>query len=105
MELVKVVNNEIVVAEEIINEIVEFEKKALEMKLKQDELKKNIKEAMEEHGITKWTSPNEELEVTYRKPSTRTTLDSKRIKEELPDIFEEYSKTSNVSSSISIAVK
>ncbi len=105
MELVKVENGEILVAEEFITAIVEFEKKALEMKLKQDEFKANLKEIMETHEITKWESPNKEITVTYRKPSTRTTLDSKKLKEDMPDIFEEYSKTSNVSSSISLKVE
>ncbi len=104
-ELVKVENGEIVVAPEIINAIVEFEKKALEMKLKQEELKENLKQAMEDNGITKWISPNGELKVTYRSATTRTSLDSKKLKEELPDIYEEYSKTSEVASSISISVE
>lgn len=105
MTLVKVVNNEIVVAEELVREIVEFKKKALEIELKEKELKESLLEAMEKYGIVKWTSPNEELEVTYRKPSTRTTLDSKRLKEELSDIYEEYSKVSEVASSVTITVK
>ena len=104
-ELVKIENGEITVAQEIINAIVEFEKQSLEMKLKQDELKINLKKAMEENGITNWTSPNGELKVTYKKASTRTTVDSTRLKNELPDIYEEYSKTSDVSSSISIKVE
>jgi predicted phage-related endonuclease len=105
MELVKVENNEIIVAEEVVKEIVEFKKKALEIELKEKELKESLLEAMEKYGIVKWTSPNEELEVTYRKPSTRTILDSKRLKEELPDIYEEYSKVSEVASSVTITVK
>lgn len=105
MELVKIENNEIVVAEELVREIVEFKKKALEIELKEKELKESLLEAMEKYGIVKWTSPNEELEVTYRKPSTRTTLDSKRLKEELPDIYEEYSKVSEVASSVTITIK
>lgn len=105
MELVKVENGEIVVAQEIINAIVEFEKKALEMKLKQEELKENLKQAMEKNNVTKWKSPDGRLKVTYRSATTRTSLDSKKLKEELPDIYEEYSKTSEVASSISISVE
>lgn len=105
MELVKVVAGKIEIAEKIINEIVDFEKKALEMKLKQDELKQNLLEVMEENNIINWTSPNGNLKVSYRKPSTRTTVDSKRLKEELPDVYDEYSKTSEVSSSVSIKVE
>ena len=105
MKLVKVENGEIVVAQEIINAIVEFEKKALEMKLKQEELKENLKQAMEDNGITKWISPNGELKVVYKKAYTKTTVDSTRLKEELPDIYKKYSKTSKVASSISISVE
>ena len=105
MELVKFENGQIVVAQEIINAIVEFEKQALEMKLKQDELKQKLLEAMEENNITNWETPNGEIKVSYRKPSTRTTLDSKRLKEELPDIYEEYSKTTAVKSSIVMKVE
>ena len=43
--------------------------------------------------------------MTYKKPSQRTTIDSKRLKEEAPDIFEAYSKTSDVKESISISIK
>lgn len=104
MELVKVEKGELKVAEEIIKGIVEFEKQALEMKLKQDELKESLLKAMEENEITNWESPNGEITVSYRKPSTRTTLDSKKLKEDMPDIYEEYSKTSNVKSSITLKV-
>lgn len=104
-ELVKVEKGQIVVAEDIINSIVEFEKEALKMKLKQDELKENLKKVMEENGITKWESPNGEIKVTYRNASTRETLDSKRLKEDMPDIYEEYIKISDVSSSITLKVE
>ena len=105
MELVKFENGQIVVAQEIINAIVEFEKQALEMKLKQDELKQKLLEAMEENNITNWETPNGEIKVSYRKPSTRTTIDSTRLKNELPDIYEEYSKISKVKSSITMKVE
>jgi predicted phage-related endonuclease len=103
MELVKVENGEIVVAQEIINQIVEFEKEKLKMDLIQKELKEKLKEAMENNNVTKLEFG--ELKVSYRNASTRTSIDSKKLKEELPDIYDEYSKTSNVSSSISISVE
>ena len=105
IELVKVENGQVVVAQEIVNQIVNFKKEMLKMELLEKQLKEEIKEAMEKNGIAKWISPNEELEVTYRKPSTRTTLDSKKLKEELPDIYEEYSKVSEVASSVTITIK
>ncbi len=40
------------------------------------------------------------IKFEYRAGTTRTSLDTKRMKEELPDVYEEYSKTSNVSSTV-----
>jgi predicted phage-related endonuclease len=105
MELVKVENGQVVVAQEIVNQIVNFKKEMLKMELLENQLKEEIKEAMEKNGIVKWTSPNGELKVVYKKAYTKTTVDSTRLKEELPDIYEEYSKTSEVASSISISVE
>lgn len=102
-ELVKVNNGEITVAQEIVKQIVEFEKEKLKMDLIQKEVKEKLKEAMEQNNVVKLDLG--ELKVSYRSPSTRTTIDSKKLKEDLPDIYEEYSKTSNVSSSISMSVE
>ena len=41
----------------------------------------------------------------YVAPTTRTTIDSKKLKADHPDIAEAYSKTSNVSASVRITVK
>jgi predicted phage-related endonuclease len=103
MELVKVENGEIVVAQEIVNQIVNFKKEMLKMELLEKQLKEEIKEAMEKNNVTSLEFG--ELKIKYRSASTRTSIDSKRLKEELPDIYDEYSKISNVSSSISISVE
>lgn len=101
-ELVKVENGKIEVAKEIVQQIINLEKTKLEIELKEKEFRKALKEKMEECGITKWTTDG--LCATVTKATTRTTLDSKRLKEELPDIYDEYSKTSNVSSSIKLII-
>lgn len=104
MELVKVNNGEITVAEEVVNQIVEFHKEKLKMDLIEKNLKEKLKEAMEINKIFETVNLGE-LKISYRKASTRTTLDSKKLKEDMPDIFEEYSKTSNVKSSITLKVE
>lgn len=40
--------------------------------------------------------------LTYVSPSTRTTIDSKKLKEEEPELAKKYSKTSLVSATIKI---
>lgn len=105
MELIKYENNEIVMAEEIINKLKEFEKQKIQVELIQKQIKEDLKEAMEKYGITNWKTPDESIKAVYKKATVRTTIDSKRLKEELPDIAEEYSKTSEVSSSISLSIE
>lgn len=101
-EIVKVENGKIEVAKEVVKQIVEFQKVKLEMDLKEKELKKSLKEAMEQCGIKKWITDG--LCATIKDGTTRKSLDTKRLKEELPDVYEEYLKTSNVSSSITLTI-
>ena len=74
-------------------------------KLVEKELKESLLEAMKEHNITSWASIDGSIKAVYRAPSTRTTIDSARLKKELPDVAEEYSKTSNVKDSVSLTIE
>lgn len=66
-------------------------------------MKKKLQEAMEQHGIKSFE--NEHVKFLYVAPTTRTTIDSAKLKKDHPDIAEKYSKTSNVSASVRITVK
>ncbi|MDO5361948.1 MAG: hypothetical protein Q4F03_04780 [Eubacteriales bacterium] len=76
-------------------------------KKKLDEQEKLMKEkllhAMEEHGIKSFE--NAKVKFMYVAPSTRTSIDSAKLKKELPEVAEHYSKTSKVSASVRITVK
>lgn len=66
-------------------------------------MKQKLQEAMETYGVKSFETP--EVKFMYVAPTTRTTIDSKKLKADHPDIAEAYSKTSNVSASIRITVK
>lgn len=99
--LVEVKDNKISVAAETIKKLRKLEQTRLEAEMLMKELKEELIETMESNGITDGFETNG-LKVIYKKPSTRTTLDSKKVKEDLPEIFEKYSKTSDVKSSVSL---
>ena len=101
-ELVKIENGEITVAEEIVNKIIEFNKAKKEMEYQEKLLKDGLMEAMNTLGIKKFIING--LSATVKDGSTRTTIDTKRLKEECPDIYEAYSKTSEVKSSLILTV-
>lgn len=77
------------------------QKKALEEKEK--EVRKQLVDAMDAYGVKSFE--NDLLKVTYIAPTTKTTVDSKALKKDLPDTYAKYSKTSNVSASVRIALK
>lgn len=87
----------------ILQKLQDLEVKAKEIETEEKALKEDLLKAMETHGVKKWD--NDIMTVTYTAPTTRTSIDSTKLKKELPDIAEKYSKTSNVKSSIRIKLK
>lgn len=83
--------------------IAEFERMAKELKAKEDELKKAILKEMENKNLLKLDT--EELTISYIAPTERESLDSKTLRDELPDIYDAYVKISPVKSSIRIKLK
>lgn len=99
-ELVRIENNEIIVEKSTIEELKKFYEMEARMNIIKKELQSSLKNAMEQKGIKKFIIDG--LCATIKDSSVRTTIDSKRLKEECPDIYKEYSKTINVASSISL---
>ncbi|MEG0872958.1 MAG: hypothetical protein RSD14_04920 [Clostridia bacterium] len=102
-ELVLYENGAILVAQDVCKKIADFEREAIKIETTKKELKERLKQIMEEHNLS--TFENEYLKVSYKKPSIRKTVDSKKLKEECPEVYDAYCKESNVSSSISLEVK
>ena len=99
-EIVKIENNEIIVDVDTIEKIKEFQKAKAKVDMMEKELKAGLKEAMEQKGIKKFIING--LCASIKEATNRTVIDSKRLKEECPDIYEEYSKTTSVASSITL---
>lgn len=99
----QVIDNNIQISPEWLEKYRAFKAMQLKMDLAEKEFKEQLKEAMEKTGKTSVIVDG--FSAVVKKPTIRTSLDSKRLKAELPDIFEEYSKTSEVKGSITIAVE
>lgn len=66
-------------------------------------MREKLREAMEKYGVKSFETP--EIKFTYVAPTTRTSIDSTKLKKDLPDVAAKYSKTSKVSASVKITVK
>ena len=91
-DLIKIENNELKLLDEGIKEIKKFQKAKLQLNLMEEKLKKTFLDLMEQTGVTKFTSPDGTFKVTYVAETTSTTFDSKKFKEEKPDLYEKYKK-------------
>jgi hypothetical protein len=84
---------QIVAYKEYVETFEEQKKAVLEGLLKQ----------MEGMGLKKWET--EKIILTRVEPTIRESLDTKKLKEALPDVYNEYVKTSTVKGSVRITIK
>ena len=89
-EIVRIENNEIIVETEVIEQIKEFQKAKAKMDMMEKELKASLKNAMEQKGIKKFIING--LCANIKDATSRTAIDSKRLKEECPDILKKLAR-------------
>ena len=66
-------------------------------------LKDELTKAMEAYGVKSFE--NDQIKLVYVAPTTRSTIDSTKLKKDHPDLAERYTKVSKVSASVRITVK
>ena len=87
----------------IMKQIAAISKQKKELEDQEKKVRESLEAAMEQYGIKSFD--NDILKVTYVAPTTKTTVDSKKLKKEQPEIFAKYSNVSNVKASVRITVK
>lgn len=90
-------------SEDIEKQIVSIEKKIKKLKEQQDSMKAALLSTMEAKNLIKLET--DKLVISYVAPTDRESFDSKKFKEDNPDLYDEYVKISPVKSSIRIKVK
>lgn len=68
-----------------------------------DKFKEELLGLMEEHQVEKWE--NEAVTVSYIKPGVRSSVDSKKLLKDYPEVYTDVVKNSNVKSSVRIKLK
>lgn len=102
-DIITIENGVPVLSADVAQQIADFEKLAKEIKAKEDELKEQIKAAMEQYNVI--GVKTDVLDITYVAETTRESLDTKALKAECPDVYDAYCKISKVSPSIRLKVK
>lgn len=102
---------ELIIAQELEAKLqrAEIELALIQLKVKEQEKKtsqyrEQLKEMMEKQNILNWKSPNGIVSISYKSAYVRDGIDSKKLKKERPDIYEKYSKPTNVKATVSVSV-
>ena len=88
--------------EELMQEIKIKENELNLMKEKVDKVKETLYSTMEKEGVK--TVDRNKLKITYVAPSTRVSVDSKKLQKEEPEIYKKYVKTTTVAGNIKITL-
>lgn len=88
----------------------EFElKRAEEVKKEAEatakEYRQKLYEAMQRQNVSSWETADKSMLITCVAPSVKTSIDSTKLKKEMPEIAEKYSKTSIVSGYVKITIR
>lgn len=83
-------------------EIINIKKSLEEAEAKATELKKVLLKLMIENGVDKYEG--EGVTLTVKRGYERTSLDSSKIKNEMPEVYKKYGKTTNVKPTLTINI-
>lgn len=87
----------------IQQELKSLDDRKKELEQTESELKKMLIEKMEETGVK--SIDNDYFKITYIAPSIRETLDFAKLKKELPEVANQYVKTTAIKASVRITLK
>lgn len=101
-DLIKVENGMTILDTEVQEQIVRFELQMKAIKAAEDELRRSIIAEMEAKNIIKIES--DELTITYKAAYDRERFSAQRLKQDHPDLYDEYVTITTVKPSILIKV-
>ena len=88
--------------QELMEDIKSKEEELKLLKDKVDKVKETLYSTMEKEGVK--TVDRGKLKITYVAPSTRVSVDSKKLQKEEPEIYKKYVNTTTVAGSIKITL-
>ena len=103
MELIKIENNIAVANEELINAALEIKFLEEKLKAKKDALTLELLEEMQSKDIKKIET--DDVVISYIDEFERETVDSKKLRDEYPDVYDDCIKFSKVKASVRIKIK
>ena len=91
-DLIRVDEGQLIVAKQMQQQLIDFEKTRKEIEKKEKELKQKLYDVMKENGITKFESNDKKIMITLGEDGVTETLDKDALYLKYPDIYREFMK-------------
>lgn len=95
--------NQLAIIEEATNIIAQADMMKKEAEARLNEVKEAVQKAMEENDVKSFE--NDTIKITYVAPVEKETIDSARLKKELPNVARDFTKKVTQKASVRITVK
>lgn len=90
-DLIKIVNDEPILANKMVEDLITIEQQIKELKKVQDAYKETIRKAMEEKGVIKLTDETTGLTISYiAAQSNLEKFNKEKFQEENPELYDKY---------------
>lgn len=103
--LIKVEENQLIIAKRVIEQIKELEQKRKLIDTKEKDFKAKLEKLMEENNITSFESPDKTLKISYTMPTTVDRFDSNICFKENPELYRKCLVPSKRKGSVRITVR
>ena len=100
-DIIKFENGQLV--KEAVDLLVIKEQQMKQLKEEYEQMKNDLLEAMEQNGVIKIDT--DKIAINYIAPTESERFDSKKFREDMPDLYDEYVKFTPVKASVRIKVK
>lgn len=104
-ELIRVEENTLIVAEQAIEQIKDFERKRKLIEEKEQEFKDKLLNTMKEYNIKSYESPDRSLKITYVPETLSVTFDSKAFRDFDFETWQKFTKDVERKASIRITIR
>ena len=88
---------------ELIAAVEKTETQIRDLRRREEAMRAQLLKAMEEHGVKSLDTGG--LKITYIEPTTRKSLDTARLRAEMPEVAERFEKETQVGASVKITVR
>lgn len=104
-KLIRVEENQLVIAEKVIQQIKDLETKKKLIEEKSKEFKSKLEKIMEENGLTGFESNDKTLKISYTPGGTTDQFSSKALYEAEPDVWRKYLRPQTRKGSVRITIR